>query len=295
MERDRPLKGLNTWGVGGTCTSYHTPGTALEAAESVASALKEGLPYYILGGGSNILVSDGPIRASVIHTGRLDNIRIIDSAENGVVEIEAGAGVQVKKLLSLAIEEGLGGLEFLTGIPGTVGGALWGNAGADGSGFQGLLSEAFAVDPNGLTIRLGEDMFLWKYRTCPVDQNLVAMLTSCVIRLKREPRENIFKRIKAFAMLKKGQPLGKKTAGCVFKNHNDTSAGLLLDRSGCKGMRVGGAVVSDSHANFIENDRNASSLDIFQLCELCREMVYKAHGVDLKYEIKFLGSFKKDQ
>ena len=294
MERDRPLKDLNTWGVGGTCTSYHTPATALEAADSVASALKEGLPYYILGGGSNILVSDGPIRASVIHTGKLNNIRIIDSSENGVVEIEAGAGVQVKKLLSLAIEEGLGGLEFLTGIPGTVGGALWGNAGAEGSGFQGLLREAFAVDPDGRTIRLGEEMFLWKYRTCPVDQNLVAMLTSCVIRLKREPRENIFKRIKAFAMLKKGQPLGKKTAGCVFKNHNDTSAGLLIDSSGCKGMRVGGAVVSDSHANFIENDRNASSLDIFELSELCREMVYRNNGVDLKYEIKFLGSFKKD-
>jgi UDP-N-acetylmuramate dehydrogenase len=143
-------------------------------------------------------------------------------------------------------------------------------------------------------MKLSQSDFSWKYRTCPLDESRTALITSCVISLKRESRSDIFDRIKKYAAMKKGQPLGKKTAGCVFKNPEGTSAGLLLDRSGCKGMRVGGAVVSASHANFIENEGNATSRDIFELCELCRETVYRDHGVYLEYEIKFLGSFKKD-
>ncbi|MDD3962856.1 MAG: UDP-N-acetylmuramate dehydrogenase [Synergistaceae bacterium] len=294
MQRDHPLKDLNTWGVGGACRTYDSPGTAQEASESVAAALKQDLSLYVLGGGSNVLVSDGPIKASVIHTEKLNFIKLRRSDNCESIEIEAGAGVSVKKLLALTIEEGLGGLEFLIGIPGTLGGALWGNAGADGCGFKGLIKEASGVDWNARTIRLGEDIFEWKYRSCPVDEKKVALITSCVISLKITPKDLIFKNVKRFAGMKKGQPLGKKTAGCVFKNPPGMSAGRLLDECGCKGMRIGGAVVSASHANFIENDGDASSLDIYKLCELCREMVLKLHGVDLEYEIKFLGNFKKD-
>ena len=113
----------------------------------------------MLGGGSNVLVSDGSIKASVIHTEKLDQIRLRTAESGESIEIEAGAGVPVKKLLALSIDEGLGGLEFLTGIPGTLGGALWGNAGADGCGFSGLIKKAHAVDWNGRKIILGEDLF----------------------------------------------------------------------------------------------------------------------------------------
>ncbi|HPX03501.1 MAG TPA: UDP-N-acetylmuramate dehydrogenase [Synergistaceae bacterium] len=294
MTTDHPLRDLNTWGVGGTCSIFEAPATAEEARSAVAASSKRDLPLYVLGGGSNVLVSDGPIRAAVIHTGRLDLIKIRESSDGRSAEIEAGAGVPVKKLLSVAMSEGLGGLEFLTGIPGTLGGAIWGNAGADGAGFGGLVREASAIGRDGLEMKLSQSDFSWKYRTCPLDESRTALITSCVISLKRESRSDIFDRIKKYAAMKKGQPLGKKTAGCVFKNPEGTSAGLLLDRSGCKGMRVGGAVVSASHANFIENEGNATSRDIFELCELCRETVYRDHGVYLEYEIKFLGSFKKD-
>lgn len=248
----------------------------------------------MLGGGSNVLVSDGPIKAAVVHTEKLDFIKLSRTENGESIDIEAGAGVPVKKLLALTIKEGLGGLEFLTGIPGTLGGALWGNAGADGHGFSGLIKEISAVGWNARTIRVGKDLFEWKYRSCPVDENIVALITSCVISLKTTPKEMIFKNVKRFAEMKKGQPLGRKTAGCVFKNPPGMSAGRLLDECGCKGMRAGGAVVSNSHANFIENDGDASSRDIYELCELCRKMVLKLHGVDLEYEIKFLGNFKKD-
>ncbi len=293
MLKDYPLRELNTWGVGGTCSFYNTPATEREAASSIERQSKEGFPFYILGGGSNVLVSDGQIRALVIQTGMLDSIRIKGDVGKNSVEVEAGAGVPVKKLLSLSIEAGLGGVEFLAGIPGSVGGAVWGNAGAAGIGFKDILSEVFAIDRNGHPLHLGEESLVWEYRKCPMDPSLAALVTSCVFTLKREDRGVIFEKIKKFAFLKKGQPLGKKTAGCVFKNPPGNSAGLLLDMSGCKGMRKGGAVVSASHANFIENDRNASSRDIFELSELCREMVLRDHGVKLEYEIKFLGSFEK--
>lgn len=293
MQRDHPLRDLNTWGVGGTCSTFDSPRTAEEASESVAAVLKQDLRLYVLGGGSNVLVSDGSIKASVIHTEKLDQISLRTAESGESIEIEAGAGVPVKKLLALSIDEGLGGLEFLTGIPGTLGGALWGNAGADGCGFSGLIKKAHAVDWNGRKIILGEDLFEWKYRSCPVNEKIVALITSCVISLKTTPKEMIFKNVKRFAGMKKGQPLGRKSAGCVFKNPPGMSAGRLLDECGCKGMRVGGAVVSASHANFILNDGDASSLDIYKLCELCRETVLKLHGVDLEYEIKFLGNFKK--
>lgn len=294
MQRDHPLRDLNTWGVGGICCTYDSPGTAEEASVSVAAALKQNLDLYVLGGGSNVLVSDDPIRSAVIHTQKLDSIKLRRPGNDDTIEIEAAAGVPVKKLLALTIKEGLGGLEFLTGIPGTLGGALWGNAGADGCGFSGLIKEACAVDRNANIIRVGEDLFDWKYRKCPVDESTVALITSCVISLRTVPREMIFKNIKRFAGMKKGQPLGRKTAGCVFKNPPGMSAGRLLDECRCKGMRVGGAVVSLSHANFIENDGDASSRDIYKLCELCRDMVLKLRGIDLEYEIKFLGNFKKD-
>lgn len=294
MLRDFPLRYLNTWGVGGACIRCDSPRTATEAAESVAEATRKEQRLFIIGGGSNVLISDGRINAAVIHTEGLNSIKPGRKELDKTMRIEVGAGVSVKKLLAMSINEGYEGLEFLTGIPGTLGGALWGNAGAAGYGFNGLIKEADAVDWNGRSIKIGEEFFKWGYRTCPVDESIVALITSCVISLNSAPKEVIFSKIKKFASLKKDQPLGKKTAGCVFKNPPGMSAGRLLDECGCKGLRVGGAVVSKSHANFIENDGDASSQDIYELCELCREVVLKLCGVDLEYEIIFLGTFKKN-
>ena len=294
MLRNFPLKDLNTWGVGGTCITYDLPRTAAEAVESVAEATRKGQSLFVIGGGSNVLISDVVVNAAVIHTEGLNSIKPSWKESDKTIRIEVGAGVSVKRLLALSINEGYEGLEFLTGIPGTLGGALWGNAGAAGNGFNGLIKEADAVDWNGRSIKICEELFKWRYRSCPVDESVVALITSCVISLKPAPKEVIFSKIKKFASLKKDQPLGKKTAGCVFKNPPGMSAGRILDECGCKGIRVGGAVVSNSHANFIENDGNASSQDIYELCELCRKIVLKLCGVNLEYEIIFLGTFKKN-
>lgn len=295
MLRNYPLKTLNTWNVGGSCSLYSAPLSALEARDAVASSINGGEKLYILGGGSNILVGDGELSAVVLHTNRLDDIKISNPASGNGVLIETGAGYPVKKLLALAIENSWGGLEFLTGIPGTVGGALWGNAGARGEGFAPLVESVETVDTGGNIRMWNANGLDWKYRECPFSADKgVVLITRCFLRLSAAPKSAIIERIGYFASLKKNQPLGRKTAGCVFKNPDGDSAGRLLDAAGCKGLRVGGAIVSPNHANFIENNGGATSGDIFSLCEKCRERVFLYCGVRLEYEIHFFGTFKTD-
>jgi UDP-N-acetylmuramate dehydrogenase len=292
LKNNYPLKELNTWGVGGSCASYILPASLREVREAVLAAGEKNGPLYILGGGSNVLISDEPLNVTVLHTKDLNGISFIGKPSDDMVQIEVEPGYPVKKLLAHAISMQLGGLEFLAGIPGTVGGALWGNAGACGEGFAPLVEFIETVDRHGDIKILPRESIEWHYRACPCDPENAVIITKCRLKLSRVKKEDIFRRIRYFAEAKKGQPLGRKTAGCVFKNPQGTaSAGKLLDDACCKGLRIGGAVVSQFHANFVENDGSATSQDIYGLCEICRERVLSQYGVNLEYEIKFLGSF----
>ncbi len=293
MLKDYPLKELNTWKVGGSCSKYVAPSSVHDAIRDVLSAVNREEKLYVLGGGSNILVSDEDISAVVLHTKLFNGIKVKNITSDDTIQVDIEPGYSVKNLLADAINNGWGGLEFLTGIPGTVGGALWGNAGACGEGFGPLVKLIETIDRYGnVRVWTGENIE-WRYRTCPFGGDTV-LITRCVLILHRSQQKTIFSRIKHFAEAKKGQPIGRKTAGCVFKNPQGLSAGRLLDEAGCKKLRVGGAIVSRFHANFIENDGSATSQDIFDLCETCRNRVFSQHGVKLDYEIKFFGNFPKD-
>ncbi|MCR5336099.1 MAG: UDP-N-acetylmuramate dehydrogenase [Synergistes sp.] len=282
------LGALNTWGCGGSCRWLASPKDASEAAIFIKKAADEGTGLYILGGGSNILVQDGFIDAGVISTGAMDEFEVY--AAEGGARIEAAAGVPVKKLLALSLEKGLTGMEFLTGIPGTFGGALFGNAGAAGCSFAPLVEWAETISFDGSHRRWRAEELLWKYRTCPWGENSL-LITKASLRLRSGSREEITENIRRFSALKKGQPIGAKTAGCVFKNPEGNSAGRLLDVCGCKKLSVGAARVSQNHANFIENSGGASAADIYALTEMCRKRVYEEYGIVLEYEIKFFGAF----
>lgn len=288
------MRSLNTWNVGGCCDFFTSPRSVNEAQEAIRFAAGNGSRLYVLGGGSNILVQDGLLAGIVMHTACLNGIDISALSDERIV-LKVEAGFPVIRLLGLAIKNRWGGLEFLTGIPGSIGGALWGNTGADGHGFAPHVESIDVIDSHGKLNTLTATDLCWNYRQCPCTGMDAIFITSCTLVLKKNSEEMIFKRIRHFAELKKGQPLGKKTAGCVFKNPADgISAGRLLDKAGCKGLRVGEAAVSESHANFIENQGNATALDIFSLGELCRELVYLRCGVRLEYEIHFFGDFEKD-
>lgn len=289
MFENYPLKEANTWGVGGSCRLFAAPDTPESARDLLAGRLKGGEPFYILGGGSNVLIQDGLLDALVLGTERLTGFEAAE--KGGRVEITAGAGYPVKKLLEFAIRNRLGGFEFLTGIPGTLGGAIWGNAGAAGTGFAGLVSEAGTIEADGSVRKWKNTELDWRYRSCPFPGAGTALVTEVRLVADHAEPDAIVERIRFFAGLKKGQPIGKKTAGCIFKNPDGLAAGKLMDEAGCKGMRVGGAVVSGTHANFIENENNATARDIYELCEKCRELVLARQGVVLEYEIRFFGRF----
>lgn len=289
MQKDYPLRDLNTWKVGGRCSLFAAPKTSDGAKKLIAGRLLEGEPLYILGGGSNILIQDGLFDALVLST---EGMSSFEAAEkDGRIEITVGAGYPVKKLLEFAVKNNLRGFEFLVGIPGTLGGAIWGNAGAAGTGFADLISEVEAIEADG-SVRVWKGSELnWQYRSCPFEGAGTVLATKALIFAEHAQPDAIIERIRFFSALKKGQPIGKKTAGCIFKNPEGFVAGKLIDEAGCKGMRVGGAVVSNSHANFIENENNASARDIYELCEKCRRQVLARQGVMLEYEIRFFGRF----
>ena len=284
------LSRLNTWGCGGTCRRLLVPENADEAYALAADAMDAGSLLYVLGGGSNVLIQDGMLEAYVILTSKL-NSTAYENAGIGAVRVQAGAGYPVKELLGLAFQKGWGGLEFLTGIPGSIGGALMGNAGAGGHSFGPFVESIDGIAADGALRRWEAGDLKWEYRKSPWAESPI-LITGATLVLPVCDQRNIIENIRHFSALKKGQPIGAKTAGCVFKNPPGSTAGSLLDSCGCKSLTVGGAKVSTCHANFIENYDNASSTDIFRLAELCRSKVWENYGIRLEYEIKFIGSFQ---
>lgn len=284
-----PLRELNTWGSGGRCLWLAAPRSADEAAAFARSGMTSDGAVYVLGGGSNVLVQDGLLEAGVVSCARMTGIKLTEA--RGFAEAEIEAGYPVKKLLALAVEQNLGGLEFLAGIPGTVGGALCGNAGAGGVSFAPLVERIETVSKDGEVRLWNTGELSWSYRASPWGSECPFIITRAFMRFPLSSKNNIIKNIRHFSSLKKGQPIGAKTAGCVFKNPPQAPAGQLLDNCGCKGLTVGGAAVSQRHANFIENRGGASSSEIFTLAEMCRARVFAEFGIKLEYEIKFFGAF----
>lgn len=282
------LKELNTWQCGGRCLWLAAPASASEAQRLIERARDSATTLYVLGGGSNVLVQEGFLNAGVISAAAMDSLDV--NEEGGAAYLEAGAGLPVKKILALALENGWGGLAFLAGIPGTVGGALYGNAGAAGESFAPLVEWVETVSRQGKKRRWLRKELLWQYRASPWTEPPL-LITKALFRLPYESKYNIIKNIRHFAELKKGQPLGAKTAGCVFKNPPGAAAGKLLDSCGCKELALGGARVSPRHANFIENRGGARAEDIYNLTKICRKRVYEEFGIRLDYEIKFFGAF----
>jgi UDP-N-acetylmuramate dehydrogenase len=194
----------------------------------------------------------------------------------------------LKRLFALALDEGWSGIEFLAGIPGTVGGALTGNAGTKRGAVGWSVARVRTIEPGGATVDWGKDEIEWGYRASSLSHG-AGVIAGAVFSLKQSRREFVLELAKIAVAERKSQPCGVKTAGCVFKNPEGDNAGRLLDRAGCKGLSVGGATVSRKHANFFENAAGAAARDMIDLARLCAKMVRDAFGVELEFEIKTMG------
>jgi UDP-N-acetylmuramate dehydrogenase len=271
----------HTWlGIGGPAEFFAEPRSVEELQALVRRAAAEGLPIRLLGGGSNLLVRDEGVKGVVV---RLSG-QAFGQIQTVKQTITAGAGARLGHVISTAVRAGLGGLETLVGIPGTVGGALHGNAGSHGGDIGQWTCQAEVMTRNGEIIQREREDLVFAYRHSSLDELVILQAR---FQLEEEDSQELTKRMqKQWIIKKSGQPLAHQSAGCIFKNPRGISAGMLIDQSGLKGTRIGGAEVSDRHANFIVVDRDASSNDALQLIDLMRSRVAEQLGVELELEIE---------
>ncbi|MBD9354473.1 UDP-N-acetylmuramate dehydrogenase [Methylomonas albis] len=280
---NEPLAKYTSWRVGGPAQHLYIPENKADLIEFIAS-LPTGEPLYWMGLGSNLLVRDGGIRGTVINTrNRLKEMRLIDS---GRVYVEAG--VPCAHVARFCADLGLIGAEFLAGIPGTMGGALKMNAGAFGGETWSIVDQVEMINPRGEVIERNHHEFEVAYRSVKglnEEWFLSAQLT--LVKGNSEASQQHIK-----ALLEKrnaSQPTNKPTCGSVFKNPPGDYAARLIEACGLKGFVIGGAVVSEKHANFIENRGDASSEDIEALIEHIQTQVQTQFGISLQTEVCRVG------
>lgn len=283
FKKDEIMKNHTSFKIGGKA-DYFVECKTVDQIKAVMEKVKElGIPYFVLGKGSNLLVSDKGIRGVVISLAGLDEISIQD----GIVT--AGAGATVARLCTIAFENSLTGLEFAYGIPGSVGGALYMNAGAYGGEVSQAVVSATVLDKLGNIKEIAlKDMQLG-YRTSVFKTNGDIIL-SVKFALKKGKADEIKAQMDDFMGRRKDkQPLDYPSAGSTFKRPTGYYAGALIEKNGFKGVTVGGAMISQKHAGFVINYNNATADDVRGLMKKVRDTVLEKDGVELEPEIIFVG------
>jgi UDP-N-acetylmuramate dehydrogenase len=293
--RDEPMARFTTMRVGGPADLFVVAHNAFELRALVRFARARALPYAILGRGSNLVISDAGMRGLVIHA----------KAEASRVDGEryhAEAGVPMARAATETQGAGLAGLEYGLAIPGTVGGAVWANAGAHGSDTAGVLESATVLLADGSEREMPVAELGFSYRQSRFKDTTAGgpaggagpaeIIMSAVFHLRPADPAEIRARLDDIRRWRREhQPLGIPSAGSVFRNPPGDSAGRLIDVLGLKGHRIGGAVVSEKHANFIVNDQRGTAADVRDLAEHVRREVHERHGIDLAFEIEFAGDW----
>lgn len=275
-----PLKGRTTFKVGGPAKFFVEPKDLNDLKLLLNLIKRHKIPFFLIGRGSNILINDNGLNAIVIRLNASYFKRV--SFENNLLNISSG--VLLNNLVLSAKEHGLSGAEFLSGIPGTLGGALAMNAGVKGKNISDLVKDVTVMDYNGNTKVLDKKNIVFRYRQSSLSGYVIL---SARIGLAKMDKKQISSKINRYLKARKlSQDLSRPSAGCVFKNPNGRSAGRLIDLCGLKGAKVGGACVSGRHANFIVNLGNANSKDILRLMGLVKKRVRNRFSVNLEPEIK---------
>lgn len=283
LRKNEPMARRTTLRVGGPADFYVEPSSEADLAQLLRFCTEEKVPFLVLGRGSNLLVKDGGVRGVVISLSQPCFSELKIEGERVI----CGAGVRLKTLAVEAKRNGLTGLEFLEGIPGSVGGALRMNAGAMGSWFFEAVESIRFMDHLGHVHEQPAKEVYVEYRGCPLFKNHIALGATLVGQ--QAPKEAVAQRMNGFSQKRwKSQPAAP-SAGCIFKNTSIMPAGKLIDELGLKGTRVGGAVVSDIHGNFIINEGNATATDVLNLIEIIKQRAKAARGIDLETEVQIIG------
>ena len=279
--RQREPLAMHTWfQLGGPAEYFAEPENLDELIALLRRCQEEDVPARILGQGSNILVRDEGVPGMVV---RLSSPAFCGVGIEGRTLIASG-GALLGRAVTTSVHRGLAGLESLIGIPGTVGGALHGNAGAHGESIGHWAFQATVVTAGGEVHQRGSDEISFGYRSSSLD-DLVILETRCELE-EDDPHELAQRMQKHWIVRKASQPLGHQCAGCVFRNPRGMSAGEIIDDAGLKGTRIGGAAVSDRHANFIIAEPESTAQDVLRLIELVRGQIRDRLGIELELELE---------
>lgn len=280
---NEPMKNHTTFKTGGNASVFICPESEEQLSEILKLIKKCGLKPFILGNGSNLLVNDEGIkdRPVIYIDDGLDFVRLIDETT-----IEVGAGASLSSLCRFAHENGLTGLEFAFGIPGSCGGAAFMNAGAYGGEMKDVVARCNHLDFDGNKGYFDREDLDFGYRHSVYSDNDY-VITSIVLSLEKGDKDEIYAKMRELLQRRKDkQPLEYPSAGSVFKRPEGYFAGALIEQSGLKGKRIGGAMVSEKHAGFIINYENATTQDVLDLVKFCQDTVMEKFGVMLEREIK---------
>jgi UDP-N-acetylmuramate dehydrogenase len=280
-----PLARLTTFKIGGPAAIVVTPETTEALAAAMRLVQAAGAPRFVLGNGSNLLVSDAGFDGVVIRVGSA--LGFVEEEPGD--RLRLGAGLLWSRVLRHVMKEGWTGLEFGAGIPGTIGGAVATNAGTRGGETGDRLVEAEIVDAAGEARALSRDELRFRYRNAdglPPD----AVVTAVRFALAREDPARVTETVRGYqAERRRDQPEREPSAGCIFRNPPGESAGRLIDQAGLKGLEEGGAIVSPVHGNFIINRGGATAADVLRLVERLRERVRAEYAVELELEVRKVG------
>ncbi len=283
FEKDAPMSRYTSFGVGGSADYLVFPADVNEIKLLLGTVKSAGVPLLIMGKGTNLLVRDGGLRGVAVQLGSAFNYFRAEGTE-----VVVGAGALLSHLARKAADGGLSGLEFASGIPGTVGGGVIMNAGAFGGTVGGLVRELGFVNFDGEPGRIGHEEIVFGYRWSSLRENK-GVITDCRLSLEEDYPGKIAERMREMIEVRRQRQPRLPSAGSVFRNHPSIPAGKLVETAGGKGLCVGGARVSEEHANFIVNAGGATAGDILDLIDMIRERVMKTHGIDLELEIEIVG------
>jgi UDP-N-acetylmuramate dehydrogenase len=280
VEQDHLLAPHTWYRLGGPADYFIRPGNVRDLKEVIRRCNENHIRMYVLGRGSNLLVSDGGVRGAVIK---------LEGEEFGRTEFEgemvtAWAGAELSKLVLDCVEKGLSGIEPLTGIPGSIGGAVKMNAGANFGDIGSAIESVTLLDVQGNVFEKKKPELIFDYRAVNIRAKFIL---SARMQLAKADPERIMRTVKESWIYKKNtQPLNTRNCGCVFKNPPEGAAGALIDRAGLKGLQIGGAVVSDKHANFIVARDGCTSRDILRLIDAVKQRVRERFDVELELELE---------
>ena len=282
LSQNKKMNNLTWFNVGGLSKYYFQP----SSEKDLVSFLKDNelnLPIYPLGAGSNIIIRDKGFNGIIIHFNKLKEISI---DEKGIINTYCGA--MDADVARFARNHSRTDLEFLIGIPGTIGGGIKMNSGAYGSEIKKILIDVTAINKNGMLKKFTVEDLKLDYRTNKLSQEW--MFLKARFKSNNGSKDLIQKKMKEIIQSRKiSQPTGKKTGGSTFMNGKDFKAWELIDNAGCRGLKKGGAIISNKHCNFIINENNATAADIEKLGETVRKKVFEKTGKKLKWEIKIIG------